>query len=347
MSDGGRAIGSRERHVRRASRLEYARAVFAAEATAVANLAGLVDETFTSALELLAPCHRGGRSRAVATGIGKAGIVARKVAATLASTGTPAVFVHPGDALHGDLGVIGCNDIVLVFSNSGESDEIACLVPAIRRLGSRVIAVTGNRCSRLACHADIVLWIGRVEEPCPLGLAPSASSTAMLALGDALALCLLKMRGFTSDDYALLHPGGALGRRLMMVGDLMRTGSRLALAEQSTPLSEGVSRMTAARGGAIVVVDAHGKLVGIFTDGDLRRLIGKGAMGFQQSLGDLMTSPCKYVSRTMRLVRAEKLMGEMRINSLPVVGPDRRVVGILDIQDLVAGAVQQQVKRAA
>jgi arabinose-5-phosphate isomerase len=331
----------------RDSHLEYARDVIAAEAQAVANLAGLLDDKFDSAVELLAACRRGGDSRAVATGIGKAGIVARKVSATLASTGTPAVFMHPSDALHGDLGMIGCRDVVIVFSNSGESDEIALLLPAIRRLGCHLIAVTGNRGSRLACHADIVLWIGCIEEPCPLGLAPSASSTAMLALGDALALCLLKMRGLTTDDYAQLHPGGALGRKLLVAEDVMRTGNRLAVATPTMPLFEGISRMTAARSGAIVIVDAEERIAGIFTDGDLRRLVGKGLPSLPPLLRDCMTSPCKHVPRKMRVVRAEKIMAEMRINSLPVVDEDNKVVGILDIQDLVAGTVMERVKRAA
>ena len=244
--------------------LAYAREVIRAEALAVASLRKVVDRQFRKAAEWILALGADGHGRVVATGMGKAGIVAQKVCATLASTGTPALYLHPVEALHGDLGMVAQQDILLAFSNSGESEELVRLLPAIRRAGARIIAITGRTDSPLGRIADLTLAIGRIEEPCPLQLAPSASTTAMLALGDALALCVLKARGLTAQDYARLHPGGALGRQLMEVADLMRKGERLPLVRLETRVGQALERMSKARSGAAVVVDRKGRVLAAY-----------------------------------------------------------------------------------
>ncbi|MBI3828801.1 MAG: KpsF/GutQ family sugar-phosphate isomerase [Planctomycetes bacterium] len=319
--------------------LAYAREVIDAEAQAVAGLRGNIGVAFQTAAEWILALDLHGRGRVVGSGIGKAGIVGQKVCATLASTGTPALFVHPVEALHGDLGMITAHDLLLVFSNSGESEEIARLLPALKKVGARTIAITGRPHSTLGRAADLTLDIGRIEEPCPLRLAPSASTTAMLALGDALALCVLKARGFTMEDYAALHPGGALGRKLMRAKDLMRTGARLALAGPEINVGEALERMSQSRGGAVVIVDKRGKLAGIFTDGDFRRLMIHDPGRFHDKIGPHMTSPCKFIQDRTLVAEAQELMAQKHINALPVVDKRMKVVGLLDIQDLVGWPV--------
>lgn len=319
--------------------LAYARAVIDAEARAVASLRAALGPAFRRAAEWILACESNGRrsgGRVVATGMGKAGIVAQKVAATLASTGTPALFLHPAEALHGDLGMVSERDVVLAFSNSGESEELNRLLPTLQSIHARIVAITGRPRSALGRAADLVLDIGPIEEPCPLRLAPSASTTAMLALGDALALCVLKARGFTTQDFARLHPGGALGRKLMAARELMRTGERLALAKPNLAIAAALERMSKARGGAVVVVDGRGRLRGIFTDGDFRRLMMRDPSLFRGTIGQHMTSPCKFLPEKTLIADALELMGRTRINALPVVDIKMKVLGILDIQDLVS-----------
>jgi len=315
--------------------LDYARAVIDAEAAAVASLRGQVDAKFRQAAAWIVALQRRGHGRVVGTGMGKAGIVAQKVCATLASTGTPALFLHPVEALHGDLGMVTAHDLLLAFSNSGESEELTRLLPAIKRIGAKVIALTGRPDSTLGRQSDLVLSIGAIQEPCPLRLAPSASTTAMLAFGDALALCVLKASGFSVHDYARLHPGGALGRKLQQCAEIMRTGARCVKAGPETPIAEALELMSGARCGAVIVADRRGKLLGIFTDGDFRRLMLRDPRLFRGEIGPHMTSPCKYIYDKALVAEAQELMGRMRINALPVVDKKMKVLGLLDIQDLV------------
>lgn len=319
--------------------LAYAIQVVDAEARAVASLKHLIGREFQTAAEWILAMDFAGRGRVVASGIGKAGIVAQKVCATLASTGTPALFMHPVEALHGDLGMLTTHDLLLVFSNSGESEELARLLPAVKKIGARTLAITGRPGSTLGRAVDLVLDIGRHDEPCPLRLAPSASTTAMLAYGDALALCVLKARGFTVEDYAKLHPGGSLGRKLMRARDLMRTGERLALARPDLPVGQVLELMSRSRGGAVVITDKRGKLLGIFTDGDFRRLMVHDPARFKDTVAPHMTSPCKYIQDRTLVAEAQELMAQKRINALPVVDARMKVVGLLDIQDLVGWPV--------
>jgi arabinose-5-phosphate isomerase len=231
------------------------------------------------------------------------------------------------------------HDVLLAFSNSGESEELVQLLPTLKKMRISLVVITGCPASTLARAADVVLDIGAVKEPCPLGLAPSASTTAMLALGDALALCVLKARGFTAQDYAQLHPGGALGRKLMRAADLMRTAERLPLVRPETTVGAALDRMSRARGGAAVVVDRKGRLLGVFTDGDFRRLMLADPGRFQSPVREHMTSPCKFTRADKLVAEAQALMAEKHINALPVVNAANKVVGILDIQDLVGWPV--------
>jgi len=315
--------------------LDYARAVIDAEAAAVASLREHVNAQFGQAAQWIVALQRRGHGRVVGTGMGKAGIVAQKVCATLASTGTPALFLHPVEALHGDLGMVTAHDVLLAFSNSGASEELTRLLPAIKRIGAKIIAITGRPDSMLGRQSDLVLSIGSIQEPCPLRLAPSASTTAMLAFGDALALCVLKASGFSAHDYARLHPGGALGRKLRKCSEIMRTGARCVKAGPATPIAEALELMSGARCGAVLVVDLRSKLLGIFTDGDFRRLMLCDPRLFRGAIGPRMTSPCQYVFDQTMATDAQDMMGRMCINALPVVDKKMKVLGLLDIQDLV------------
>lgn len=315
--------------------LRYARHVVAVEARAVAALKRTIGAPFRAAAELILERGRQGHGRLVATGVGKAGQIAQKVCATFSSTGTPALYMHPTEALHGDLGMLTARDVVLAFSNSGESDELTHILPAIRKMRVPLIAVTGRALSTLGKASDCVLDIGRIEEPCPLKMAPSATTTAMLALGDALALCVLKARRLTLHDYARLHPGGALGRKLMCARDVMRTGSRLPLVRAGHTVGQALERMSRARGGAVVIADRASKLLGIFTDGDFRRLMMRDPSQFAAPVGEHMTSPCTFIRDEMLVAEAQARMAEKHINALPVVNARGKVVGLLDIQDLV------------
>jgi arabinose-5-phosphate isomerase len=312
--------------------LEYARQVLDAEARAVAALGGNLGESFDKAARAVFEC----RGHVVATGMGKAGLIAQKVSATFASTGTPSIFLHPAEAYHGDLGRIRPEDIVLAFSNSGETEEIVKVLPRIREIGARVISITSTADSVLAKGSDIALLIGKIQEPCPLKLAPSASTTAMLALGDALALTVLKARGWNEEKYAFLHPGGALGLRLKKVSDLMRTGERHPVVPEQALVKEAVMKITACRAGAVTVVDGDGRLSGIFTDGDLRRALSRDAGILERALRDVMTRRPLTISPEQPALEAAALLTSKRIDEIPVVNGSGEPVGMLDIQDLLA-----------
>jgi len=275
--------------------------------------------------------------RRVVSGVGKAGLVGRKIAATFASTGTPALFLHPGEARHGDLGMVQEQDVVLALSNSGSSEELVALLPSLARIGCSVIAIAGRSGSPLARHADQLLHIGEVAEACPLGLAPSTSTTAMLALGDGLALTVQELRAFTPEQYARFHPGGALGRRLMTCREAMRSGNRVARIAPDTPVQEAIRAITRARSGSTLLVDDDDTLLGIFTDGDLRRLLAESddpAATLATPTKRYATMPCRAVHGDELVQSALRLCARHHIEDLPVIDERERVLGMLDLQDL-------------
>ncbi len=316
--------------------LARARLTFDIEAAAVLGLKERVGDSFVAAVRQILEV----RGRVVVMGMGKSGHVGRKIAATLASTGTPAMFVHPAEASHGDLGMIKAVDIVLAISNSGEVDELTVLLPVVKRQGVPLIAMTGGLESTLARHADIVLDSGVEKEACPLNLAPTASTTAQMALGDALAVALLDARGFGTEDFARSHPGGALGRKLLThVSDLMRTGDDVPRVPPAATLSELMREMSSKGLGAAAVVDPDGRAVGVFTDGDLRRLVETGA-----DLRELTASAVMHPGpRTVRAdalgVEAAEAMEQYRITSILVVDADGLLIGALSINDLMRAKV--------
>lgn len=314
------------------------RRVIRIEAAAVAALEARLDDTFVAAAEYMLDCA----GRVVVTGMGKSGHVGGKIAATLASTGTPAFFVHPGEASHGDLGMITAQDVVLALSYSGETGEVLTILPLIKRLGVPLIAMTGNPSSTLARRADVHLDAAVALEACPLELAPTSSTTAALALGDALAIALLEARHFTSEDFARSHPGGALGRRLLLtVADLMHTGDALPCVAQSAGLREALLEMTAKGLGMTGVVDEDGRLAGLFTDGDLRRTLDRDIDIKQAHIAEHMTRAPKTVEADTLAAEAVRLLETHRIGggALMVVDTDNRPVGALNMQDLLRAGV--------
>lgn len=315
--------------------LTEARRVLEIEAEAIRTVAGRLDGRFVRAVELLEACQ----GRVVATGMGKSGLIGRKLAATLAATGTPALFLHPAEAAHGDLGVLAPGDVVVAVSHSGETEEVLNLLPAIKRLGLALVVLTGRLASRLAAEADVVLDVSVREEACPLGLTPTASSTAALALGDGLAVAVLSRRGFQAEDFALLHPGGRLGRRLLRVEELMHTGSEVPVVSRHAPLQEVVREMSLKRLGATAVVDDHGRLTGIVTDGDLRRAFQRDRLGPQATATDVMSRAPKSVGRTDLAAAALALMETHAITQLLVVDRAGRPDGIIHLHDLLRARV--------
>ena len=314
----------------------FAREVIDAEAKAVAQMADAVDSGFVAGVRLMVAC----RGAVVTSGVGKAGHVARKVSATLASTGTPSHFLNPADAVHGDLGSVREGDCLLLFSASGESEEVVRLLGIVKRLGHPVVAVCRGPESSIGRHADAVVAMGRVTEACPLRLAPTCSTSAMLAVGDALAMCVMRERDFTADDFARFHPAGQLGRKLMRVDEAMtfRAGDNLPVANADETVGQtllNVSKITR-RPGAIVVANADGTLGGIFSDGDLRRLIlTDGGAALDRRLGDVMTTDPKRVRGDQLAADAMAVMRKHRIDELPVVDECGQPIGLIDVQDLV------------
>jgi arabinose-5-phosphate isomerase len=316
---------------------ELALAVIDTEASAVAALADEIREpSFVQACEFMLAC----KGRVVVTGMGKSGHIGGKIAATLASTGTPAFFVHPGEASHGDLGMITAADVVLALSNSGETDEIITILPIIKRLKVPLIAMTGNPESTLAQEATASITVRVAKEACPLDLAPTASTTAALAMGDALAIALLESRGFTEEDFARSHPGGTLGRRLLLlIDDLMHTGNAMPVVKPDTLLSNALVEMTRKGLGMTAVVDGAGQLTGVFTDGDLRRAIDHKIDVHEASVSDVMTTDCKTIHPGMLAAEALQIMDSTKINALPVVNDDNKLVGALNMHDLLRAGV--------
>ena len=316
--------------------LALARETLDIEARAIQALKERQGDGFIAALAAILAC----RGRVVVMGMGKSGHVGRKVAATLASTGTPSFFVHPGEASHGDLGMVTGSDVVLAISNSGESDEIAAIVPAIKRLGATLVAMTGNVESSLGRHADVVVSSAVDQEACPLNLAPTASTTAQMALGDALAVALLDARGFREEDFARSHPGGSLGRKLLMhVADLMRSGSAVPRVDAGTAMAEMLHEMTKKGLGFTAVVDGAGGVAGIFTDGDLRRLIETGADLRPMRASDVMSASPKLVRADALAVEAAELMERYRVTGLLVVDEAQQLVGAINSNDLMRAKV--------
>ncbi len=315
--------------------LKAARRVLEVEADAVRALADRLDERFGRAVELLGAC----RGRVVVTGMGKSGLVGKKLAATLAATGTPALFLHPADGLHGDLGMLVRGDVVVALSNSGETDELLALLPAIKRLRAPLIVLTGNPGSRLAEHGDVVLDVSVREEACPHNLTPTASTTAALALGDALAVALLTRRGISPDDFARVHPGGTLGRRLVRVEEVMHRGAAVPLVRVDGSRDDVIREMSAKRLGATAVVDAQGVLVGIVTDGDLRRAAQRGAGTLPATAAELMTRSPKTVGRSELAAGALELMERHSITQLLIVDEAGRPDGILHLHDLLRAKI--------
>jgi len=307
------------------------REILRTEAAAVLSLAERLGPEFDAAIETFVAC----KGHVVVTGMGKAGLVGQKISASFASTGTPSIFLHPAEAYHGDLGRVLAPDVVLAISNSGETEEVARLLPSIRQIGAKVVSITASKASTLGRNSDIALELGRIEEACPLKLAPSATTTAILALGDALALCVMEARGFDKEQFSFFHPGGALGRKLLKVSDVMRTGERNPIVREETLLTEAIAAITRARAGAVVIVDASGKLSGIFTDGDLRRSMGRDPKLITSRIGDVMTRNPKSIPADRLASEALKILHEKKLDELPVVNGNGEPIGMLDVQDLL------------
>jgi len=315
---------------------KIAERVFRLEADAILGLIPKLDERFEEAVEVL----RGCAGRVIVTGMGKSGLIGRKIAATLASTGTPAYFLHPAEGVHGDLGMVARGDVVVALSNSGETDEVLAILPLLKRLGVPIVLLTGNPGSALARQCEVVLDVGVPEEACPMNLAPTSSTTAALAAGDALALALLELRGLRPEDYAALHPRGALGwRSLFRVADLMLTGDAVPIVPDTTPLREVIVEITQKRKGMTTVVDREGRLLGVITDGDLRRLHLSG--GPIESL-----TAAQVASREPKVIRAEDLaakalevMETWQITSLVIVDQARRPVGLIHMHDVLRAKI--------
>lgn len=309
--------------------LALARQVLETEARAILGLVDRLDGRFEAAVEMLADC----RGRVITTGMGKSGIISRKIAATLSSTGTPAYFLHPAEAIHGDLGVVQSDDVVVALSHSGETAEIVRLLEFIRRIGARLIVLTGNANSTLGQAADVTLDCRVDQEACPMNLAPTASTTAALALGDALAMTLLVRKGFREEDFASLHPGGKLGKRLMRAEALMHTGASTPIVETTTPMRDVIYEMSRKGLGMTCVVGADGTLAGIITDGDLRRHMDTPGI-LDRTAADVMTRTPRTIPGSLLAVEALKIMEERKISSLIVVDEARRVRGVLHLHDL-------------
>lgn len=309
-----------------------AKKILRLEAQAVNGLIRKVDRQFERALDLLEACS----GRVVVTGMGKPGFIGRKIAATLASTGTPSLFLHPAEAIHGDLGMVTKQDVVVAISNSGETEEITRLLATIKKIGVALIALTGNVKSTLARNADVVLDVGLAKEACPWNLAPTASTTAALAMGDALAICLAKRKGFQIEDFAFLHPGGSLGKKLLKVRDLMRKGKDNPIIRGDASVKQALLAITSARAGSCTIVDGRGRLKGIFTDGDLRRhLKENGVSILSQPIEKFATKRPTTIDQEKLAAEALQILRDRKIDELPVVDRKGCAVGLLDVQDLL------------
>ncbi|MDP3980922.1 MAG: KpsF/GutQ family sugar-phosphate isomerase [Chlamydiota bacterium] len=308
------------------------RTVLVSESEAIRAMVSKMGSSFDRAVEVMAQC----KGKVIVSGMGKPGFIARKISATLNSTGTPSQFIHPAEAIHGDLGIILEHDVLILISNSGETQEIRTLIPYIRRPGVKIIAMTSNLASTLAKNADVVLDIGVTKEACPLDLAPTASTTASLAMGDALAMAVLVRKGFKTEDFAKIHPGGSLGQRLRLrVEDIMRTGESNPIVSQDECLKDVLVKITAAHAGAATIVDKEGRLTGIFTDGDLRRHLDSGELILNNAIGELMTKNPKTLNAGHNAVEALDLMKELQIDELPIIDDNGCPIGLVDVQDIL------------
>ena len=317
--------------------VERAKRVLKIEADAIHCLRDKIDENFERAVELIYRC----KGKVVVMGVGKSGIIAKKIASTLVSTGTPAFFLHPVEGMHGDLGMLAKEDVVMILSNSGETDEISRILPLLHRYGNRLIALTGNINSNLAKAGDVVLDVSVREEACPFGLVPTASTTVAMALGDALAIALLERRGFKEEDFATLHPGGSLGKRWLKVGELMHTGKAFPMVRENTSMRDAIFEITSKRLGVTGVVDVDGNLAGVITDGDLRRALERYGDLLNRRASEVMTRNPKWIERDSLAARAVQKMEEYSITSLFVFksGEDRTPVGIIHLHDLLKAGI--------
>ncbi|MCL1605602.1 KpsF/GutQ family sugar-phosphate isomerase [Phascolarctobacterium sp. ET69] len=319
--------------------LEQARQVLRMEAEAVLEQVERIDEHFKAAVEMIMACP----GRTVITGMGKSGIIGRKMAATLASTGTPSFYLHPAEGIHGDLGMVTEGDVVIALSNSGETGEVLHILPSLRRIGAKLIAMVGNPNSTLAKNSDIVLNVGVTREACPLGLAPTSSTTAALAYGDALALALLSKRKFTASQFAVFHPGGSLGRKLLLtVEDIMHSGTENPLVKADISVQDALFVITDKGLGAVSVVDDDNKMLGVLTDGDIRRGLSKGVDFLKRPVTELMTASPKTITKEKLAAQALHIMESNRpkpITVLPVVDTENHVIGLLHMTDLVRQGV--------
>lgn len=319
--------------------LKHAQDVLRMEAEAVLELVPRIDANFATAVEMILQCP----GRTVITGMGKSGIIGRKMAATLASTGTPSFYLHPAEGIHGDLGMVTAGDVVIALSNSGETGEVLNILPSLRRIGAKIIAMVGNDASTLAKNADVVLNVGVSKEACPLGLAPTSSTTAALAYGDALALALLQRHHFTASQFAIFHPGGSLGRRLLLtVGDIMHSGEENPVVVGETTVQEALFVITDKGLGAVSVIDANGVMQGVLTDGDIRRGLSKGVDFLQRPVTELMTKQPKTITKDKLAAQALHIMESNHpkpITVLPVIDADNKVIGLLHMTDLVRQGV--------
>lgn len=319
--------------------LKHAQDVLRMEAEAILELVPRIDANFAAAVEMILQCP----GRTVITGMGKSGIIGRKMAATLASTGTPSFYLHPAEGIHGDLGMVTAGDVVIALSNSGETGEVLNILPSLRRIGAKIIAMVGNDASTLAKNADVVLNVGVSKEACPLGLAPTSSTTAALAYGDALALALLQRHHFTASQFAIFHPGGSLGRRLLLtVGDIMHSGEENPVVVGTTTVQEALFVITDKGLGAVSVIDANGVMQGVLTDGDIRRGLSKGVDFLQRPVTELMTKQPKTITKDKLAAQALHIMESNHpkpITVLPVIDADNKVIGLLHMTDLVRQGV--------
>jgi len=321
-----------KRHISPAELKTLGKAVLQTEADAINALLPRIDALFVLACEILLQCE----GRVVVTGMGKSGHIGGKIAATLASTGTPAFFVHPGEASHGDLGMITYKDVVLAISNSGETDELLTILPIIQRLDVPLISMTGNKESSLALSAAVHIDVSVAKEACPLGLAPTASTTATLAMGDAMAVALLQTRGFTAENFAHSHPGGSLGRRLLIrVEDIMHTNDAIPVVADDATVSEALLEMTKKSLGFTTVIDQNKHVTGIFTDGDLRRLLDVPRDFSQMKIDDVMIKQCKTIQAKLLAAQALEVMRTKKLNAFPVVDANKELIGALNMHDLL------------
>jgi len=320
--------------------IEQAKKVLKIESDAIARLIDRLDDNFDRAVDLIMNC----KGRVVVTGMGKSGHIANKIAATLASTGTPALFLHPAEGIHGDLGMVTKGDLVIALSNSGETEELSRMLPSLKRIGIKIIALTGNLDSTLARNSDVVIYVGVKEEACPLGLAPTASTTATLAMGDALAVVLLNRKGFREEDFACFHPGGSLGKRLLLrVRDIMHTGEAVPKVSVDTLIKDAIYEISSKKMGVTAVLDPAGKLLGVISDGDLRRWMERtektGENLLVKKAGDIMTHDPKVIAKDALAAEAMAIMENSSITCLMILDADRRPEGVIHLHDLLKAGV--------